>query len=103
MNENKKKSQRKMDNPEQFATENEDMHDKFMSEQTVDPIPMEDLREEKLEEKRIMTKKRLLQAKKVQTVNLVSKAPAGWPIKTESESPGASSMFFAKIRVGTVA
>ncbi|KWZ80661.1 MULTISPECIES: hypothetical protein [Heyndrickxia] len=51
MNENKKKSQRKMHNPEQFATENEDMHDKFMSEQTVDPIPMEDLREEKLEEK----------------------------------------------------
>jgi hypothetical protein len=51
MDENKKKSQRKMDNPEQFATENEDMHDKFMSEQTVDPIPMEDLREEKLEEK----------------------------------------------------
>ncbi|MGG3734293.1 hypothetical protein ABET14_03680 [Heyndrickxia coagulans] len=51
MDENKKKSQRKMDNPEQFATKNEDMHDKFMSEQTVDPIPMEDLREEKLEEK----------------------------------------------------
>lgn len=49
MSENKK--QGKMDNPEQFATENEDMHDKFMSEQTVDPIPMEDLREEKLEEK----------------------------------------------------
>ncbi|MDT9755164.1 hypothetical protein RP319_03045 [Heyndrickxia coagulans] len=45
MGENKK--QGKMDNPEQFATENEDMHDKFMSEQTVDPIPMEDLREEK--------------------------------------------------------
>lgn len=62
MGENKK--QGKMDNPEQFATENEDMHDKFMSEQTVDPIPMEDLREEKLEEKTGHDKKRLLQAKK---------------------------------------
>lgn len=43
---------RKMDNPEQYPTENESCFDKFKSEQTVDPIPMEDLKEEKREESR---------------------------------------------------
>lgn len=56
MDENKRKqdldySQKNMDNPEQYPTENESLFDKFKSEQTVDPIPMEDLREELLEEK----------------------------------------------------
>ena len=45
-------SQRNMDNPEQYPTENESLFDKFESEQTVDPIPMEDLKEERREEKR---------------------------------------------------
>ncbi|QCJ42642.1 hypothetical protein FAY30_12390 [Bacillus sp. S3] len=40
-----------MDNPEQYPTENESLFDKFKSEQTVDPIPLEDLKEEQLEEK----------------------------------------------------
>ena len=40
-----------MDHPEQYPTENESLFDKFESEQTVDPIPMEDLKEEKQEEK----------------------------------------------------
>ncbi|ETI69562.1 hypothetical protein [Neobacillus vireti] len=44
-------SQGKMDNPEQYPTENESLFDKFKSEQTVDPIPVEDLKEEQLEEK----------------------------------------------------
>ncbi len=44
-------SQANMDNPEQYPTENESLFDKFKSEQTVDPIPVEDLKEEQLEEK----------------------------------------------------
>ncbi|WP_400243688.1 hypothetical protein AB3U99_20995 [Niallia sp. JL1B1071] len=40
-----------MDNPEQYETENESLFDKFESEQMVDPIPMEDLKEELREEK----------------------------------------------------
>lgn len=40
-----------MDNPEQYRTNKESLHDKFESEQTVDPIPMEDLKQEKREEK----------------------------------------------------
>ncbi|WP_018661716.1 hypothetical protein [Heyndrickxia acidiproducens] len=49
MTEKKRKplSKGKMDNPEQYSTENESLFDKFKSEQTVDPIPMEDLNEEK--------------------------------------------------------
>ena len=41
----------KMDHPEQYETSNESLFDKFESERTVDPIPMEDLTEEKQEEK----------------------------------------------------
>lgn len=43
--------QMNMDNPEQYHTENESLFDKFEIEQTVDPIPMEDLKEELREEK----------------------------------------------------
>ncbi|MGO5012149.1 hypothetical protein ACTQ5K_09820 [Niallia sp. Sow4_A1] len=43
--------QMNMDNPEQYPTENESLFDKFEIEQTVDPIPMEDLKEELREEK----------------------------------------------------
>ncbi len=53
--ENKKKTPvdntQNMDNPEQYETTNKSLHDKFKSELTVDPIPMEDLNEEKREEK----------------------------------------------------
>ncbi|WP_160719503.1 hypothetical protein [Bacillus sp. USDA818B3_A] len=42
----------KMDHPEQYETTEESLFDKFQSERTVDPIPMEDLNEEKHEEKR---------------------------------------------------
>ncbi|MFP7395034.1 hypothetical protein SFC57_15745 [Niallia circulans] len=45
------KTQLNMDNPEQYPTENESLFDKFETEQTVDPIPMEDLKEEQREEK----------------------------------------------------
>lgn len=40
-----------MDNPEQYETTTESLHDKFESELNVDTIPLEDLRQEKLEEK----------------------------------------------------
>lgn len=40
-----------MDNPEQYETRTESLHDKFKSELTVDTIPMEDLNQEKHEEK----------------------------------------------------
>ncbi|NHM29527.1 hypothetical protein [Neobacillus terrae] len=40
-----------MDSPEQYPTDKESLFDKFESEQNVDPIPMEDLREEQIEEK----------------------------------------------------
>ncbi|MGO4546832.1 hypothetical protein AB4Z29_18705 [Paenibacillus sp. 2TAB23] len=33
----------KRDHPEQYPTENESLFDKFKSQQTVDPIPVEDL------------------------------------------------------------
>jgi len=42
----------KMDHPEQYETNQESLFDQFESERTVDPIPMEDLKEEKQEEKR---------------------------------------------------
>ncbi|WP_286232187.1 hypothetical protein [Neobacillus mesonae] len=51
MDKNKTKSKGNMDSPEQYATEKESLFDKFKSEQTVDPIPVEDLNEEKHEEK----------------------------------------------------
>ena len=40
-----------MDNPEQYETTKKSLHDRFESELTVDPIPMEDLKQEKKEEK----------------------------------------------------
>jgi hypothetical protein len=40
-----------MNNPEQYKTTTKSLHDKFESELTVDPIPMEDLNQEKKEEK----------------------------------------------------
>lgn len=43
--------QNNMDNPEQYPTEKESLFDKFESERNVDPIPLEDLKEEKQEEK----------------------------------------------------
>lgn len=50
---NKKSVQQKnnMDQPEQYPTDKESLFDKFESERNVDPIPMEDLNEEKHEEK----------------------------------------------------
>jgi hypothetical protein len=47
----KKKQGNKMDNPEQYKTDKESLFDKFESERNVDPIPMEDLKQEKREEK----------------------------------------------------
>ncbi|KON89369.1 hypothetical protein AF332_22855 [Sporosarcina globispora] len=41
----------KMDNPEQYKTEKESLFDKHESERNVDPLPVEDLRQEKAEEK----------------------------------------------------
>ncbi|MRX71574.1 hypothetical protein GJU40_05210 [Bacillus lacus] len=56
MSDYKKPSVRKdpeqpMDHPEQYLTENESLFDKFESQQNVDTIPMEDLKQEKREEK----------------------------------------------------
>ncbi|ANC78482.1 hypothetical protein ABE65_017415 [Fictibacillus phosphorivorans] len=51
MAEEKKKLQGKMDNPEQYKTDQQSLLDKFESEQNVDSIPMEDLKQEKREEK----------------------------------------------------
>ncbi len=51
MAEEKKKQQGKMDNPEQYKTDQQSLFDKFESEQNVDSIPMEDLKQEKREEK----------------------------------------------------
>ncbi|MFC0236349.1 hypothetical protein [Fictibacillus phosphorivorans] len=51
MAEEKKKQKGKMDNPEQYKTNQQSLFDKFESEQNVDPIPMEDLKQEKREEK----------------------------------------------------
>ncbi|OLN23590.1 hypothetical protein BTO30_03965 [Domibacillus antri] len=52
--ENKEKqplSKGKMDNPDQMETENESIYDKFKEEQTVDSIPLEDLKIEQQDEK----------------------------------------------------
>ncbi|MBT2756256.1 hypothetical protein J7E71_09845 [Mesobacillus foraminis] len=40
-----------MDNPEQYATSKKSLYDMHKSEQTVDSIPLEDLKEEQKEEK----------------------------------------------------
>ncbi len=42
---------KKLDNPEQYPTEQKSLFDRFESQQTVDPIPMEDLKLERREEK----------------------------------------------------
>lgn len=39
-----------MDNPEQFKTDKKTMHEMFKEEQTVDSLPLEDLKQEKEEE-----------------------------------------------------
>ncbi|PLR82108.1 hypothetical protein CVD25_09200 [Bacillus canaveralius] len=44
-------SKKNMDHPEQYPTENESLFDRFESEKNVDPIPMEDLKQEQREEK----------------------------------------------------
>ncbi|MFK2826083.1 hypothetical protein QYG89_10450 [Bacillus sp. B190/17] len=41
----------KMDNPDQMKTDKESLYDQFQSEQTVDSIPLEDLKLEQKEEK----------------------------------------------------
>ncbi|NIK79657.1 hypothetical protein FHS15_004818 [Paenibacillus castaneae] len=41
----------KRDHPEQYPTDKESLFDKYKSQQTVDPIPVEDLKMEKQEEK----------------------------------------------------
>jgi hypothetical protein len=51
MSKENKKQKGKMDNPEQYDTDKESLFDKFESERNVDPIPMEDLKQEKKEEK----------------------------------------------------
>ncbi|MBY6036877.1 hypothetical protein KUV80_09440 [Fictibacillus nanhaiensis] len=51
MTDNKKKQKGKMDNPEQYKTDKVSLFDKFESERNVDSIPMEDLKQEKREEK----------------------------------------------------
>ncbi|MBM7649596.1 hypothetical protein JOC78_002570 [Bacillus ectoiniformans] len=43
--------QGKMDNPDQMDTEKESLYDQFESEQNVDSIPLEDLKQEQREEK----------------------------------------------------
>ncbi|EDL65843.1 hypothetical protein [Bacillus sp. SG-1] len=51
-NKNKGKGFEKFDNPEQYDKDKESILDKFESEQHVDPLPMEDIREEKIEERK---------------------------------------------------
>jgi hypothetical protein len=45
------RSNKTMDNPEQYQSENKSLFDQFESEKNVDPIPMEDLKLEQREEK----------------------------------------------------
>lgn len=46
-----KKKPQSMDHPEQYPTDKESLFDKFESELNVDPIPMEDVKQELREEK----------------------------------------------------
>lgn len=39
-----------MDNPEQFKTDNKTIHEMFEEEETVDTLPLEDLKQEQREE-----------------------------------------------------
>jgi|GEM_PF-845453 len=50
-NNNDIRQERSRDNPEQYKTEHESLLDRHEEEQTVDPIPMEDLNMEAQEEK----------------------------------------------------
>lgn len=53
------------DHPEQYPTENESLFDKFKSQQTVDPIPVEDLNLQVQDEKhKEMTKNKSSSANK---------------------------------------
>ncbi|QOR67180.1 hypothetical protein IM538_03255 [Cytobacillus suaedae] len=45
------RDKKKLDHPEQYPTEQKSLFDRFESQQTVDPIPMEDLKLERREEK----------------------------------------------------
>jgi hypothetical protein len=49
---NKGKGFENFDNPEQYDSDKENMLDKYESEQNVDPLPLEDIREEKIEERK---------------------------------------------------
>ncbi|WP_409253958.1 hypothetical protein V1502_08690 [Bacillus sp. SCS-153A] len=41
----------KFDNPEQYDKDKQSILDKYDSEQNVDPLPLEDIREEEIEER----------------------------------------------------
>jgi hypothetical protein len=47
----KTKQKGNRDHPEQYPTDKESLFDQFISERTVDPIPMEDMNMEQKEEK----------------------------------------------------
>ncbi|KKI89092.1 hypothetical protein WQ54_28120 [Bacillus sp. SA1-12] len=51
MKETDKPQRKETDHPEQYKTENKTLFERYKSEQTVDPIPMEDLKKERREEK----------------------------------------------------
>lgn len=58
----------KMDNPEQYKTEKESLFDKYESEKNVDPIPVEDLKQEKeRRKKRLKNKEQFFYRGKVQS------------------------------------
>ncbi len=44
--EREKRTGAPMDNPEQFNTDKKTMHEMFKEEETVDPIPLEDLKQD---------------------------------------------------------
>lgn len=46
------KGTKEMNHPEQYPTEKESLFDQFESQQNVDPIPMEDLKQELRDEKK---------------------------------------------------
>ncbi|WP_241156740.1 hypothetical protein [Bacillus sp. FJAT-42376] len=48
----KESTKHKKDHPEQVPTENESLHDQFESEQNVDSIPLEDLKQDLQDEKK---------------------------------------------------
>lgn len=48
--EREKRTGAPMDNPEQFKTDKKTMHEMFKEEETVDPIPLEDLKQDKEDE-----------------------------------------------------